>query len=440
MQEVNTDIFYNTYEPELAPIERTERRLLFVGGAFVIVNFSALMLVREVSLLVQWMPLLVWLGCALMGHLLLKRYLPHRDPILFPLAMFLSGWGLVIIDRVAPTFADRQAVWLIASVTAMILTAALPHLIRWLKDYRYILLIGGLLLLVSTIIFGIHPSGEETAPQLWLGYSGLYFQPSEMLKIILVSFLASYLAEQYPVIRAEGIEGDQRRLSFSPRIIGPIFLMWTLAVVVLVWQRDLGTAMLFFIVFLLLLYVASGYTLILVGGGVLAALAGFVAYHLFGVVQLRVDIWLNPWQDAAGRAYQIVQSLMAFASGSVFGQGVGQGTPVFIPVVHSDFIFAALAEEWGLLGVVTSVICLVLIVVRGLRISTLQQERPFYALFALGLSLLIGVQSLMIMGGVLKLVPLTGVTLPFMSYGGSSLLMTFINLGLLLRLSAGDNA
>jgi cell division protein FtsW (lipid II flippase) len=438
MQERTTDIFYNTYEPELSPTERTERRLLLAGGAFIGVNFAALMLVRGNTEITAWMPLIVWIGCSLAGHLLLRRYLTHRDPLLFPLAMFLSGWGLVIIDRVAPAFADRQAIWLIAAIAAMVLTAALPHLIRWLKEYRYILLLTGLTLLVSTIVFGTNPSGEETAPQLWLGFSGLYFQPSEMLKIILVAFLASYLAEQYPLIRAE--DGDERRLSFSPRVFGPILLMWTLAVLVLVWQRDLGTAMLFFIVFLILLYVASGHTLILMSGIVLMAIAGFAAYNLFSVVELRVDIWLNPWADADGRAYQIVQSLMAFASGSVFGQGVGQGAPVFIPVVHSDFIFSALAEEWGLMGVISVVICITLFIVRGLRISTLQQERPFYALLALGLSLLIGVQSLMIMGGVLKLVPLTGVTLPFMSYGGSSLLMTFVNLGLLLRLSAGDNS
>ncbi|HEX2622016.1 MAG TPA: FtsW/RodA/SpoVE family cell cycle protein, partial [Phototrophicaceae bacterium] len=388
----------------------------------------------------QWLPLLVWMVCAAAGHFLLQHYLPQRDPILFPLAMFLSGWGLVVIDRLAPYFADRQAIWLVASVAAMGLTATLPHLIRWLKDYRYLLLIGGLVLLVSTIIFGTNPSGEELAPQLWLGFGGLYFQPSEALKVILVAFLASYLAEQYPILRAEGLELDQRWLPFSPRIMGPILLMWGLCVVVLVWQRDLGTAMLFFIVFLVLLYIASGYTLILVSGAVLTGIAGFVGYHLFDVVQLRIDIWLNPWLEAEGRAYQIVQSLMAFASGGVFGQGVGQGLPTLIPVVHSDFVFAAVSEEWGLLGSLVVVICFIVLVTRGLRISTLHQEKPFYALFAVGLSMLIATQGLLIMGGVLKLVPLTGVTLPFMSYGGSSLLMTFVILGLLLRLSTGEQA
>lgn len=424
----------HTLEPEHLPADRAERRLLLLGGAFVAVNYTALMLVRGAADPLQWVPLLVWLVCAALGHLLLRRYLPAHDPFLFPLAMILSGWGLVMIDRLAPSFADRQAVWLTAALTAMILTAALPHLIRWLKDYRYLLLLGGLALLVSTILFGTNPSGDPFAPQLWLGYSGVYFQPSEALKVILVAFLASYLAEQYPLLRAEGLESD-RRLNFSPRVLGPILLMWSLAAVILVWQRDLGTAMLFFFVFLLLLYVASGSVWILVSGAGLTLIAGVVAYGLFDVVRLRVDIWLNPWLEADGRAYQIVQSLMAFAAGGVFGQGVGQGIPTFIPVAHSDFIFAALAEEWGLLGVVALLVCFLLLVARGLRISTMQQERPFYALLAAGLTLIIGVQMLMITGGVLKLIPLTGVTLPFVSYGGSSLLLTYIMLGLLLRLS-----
>ncbi len=153
------------------------------------------------------------------------------------------------------------------------------------------------------------------------------------------------------------------------------------------------------------------------------------------MVQLRVDIWLNPWPEATGRAYQIVQSLMAFASGSVFGQGIGAGSPSYIPVIHSDFVFAAIAEEWGLLGVIVIIVCFTLLVMRGLQTAVRHQGHPFYTLLAVGLSILIGLQSLLIMGGVLKLVPLTGVTLPFLSYGGSSLLVSFVIIGLLLRLS-----
>jgi cell division protein FtsW (lipid II flippase) len=214
--------------------------------------------------------------------------------------------------------------------------------------------------------------------------------------------------------------------------------MWGISIVILVWQRDLGTAGLFFIVFLLMLYVASGSTLILIGGFILILIAGFAAYHLFSVVELRVDIWLNPWPESDGRAYQIVQSLQAFAAGSIWGEGIAQGLPLYIPVIHSDFAFAALAEEWGLLGVIVVTGCLAMLVARALRIAILQSSYSFHSLLAIGLGMLLAVQSLMIMAGVLKLVPLTGVTLPFISYGGSSLLVSFIIIGLLLRLSATE--
>ncbi|MEO1287401.1 MAG: FtsW/RodA/SpoVE family cell cycle protein, partial [Chloroflexota bacterium] len=155
--------------------------------------------------------------------------------------------------------------------------------------------------------------------------------------------------------------------------------------------------------------------------------------------ELRVDIWLNPWLEADGRAYQIVQSLMAFASGGIFGEGIGQGSPTYIPVVHSDFIFSALAEEYGLIGVLVLVSAICIFIMRGLRIAVQHQDRPFNALLALGLTMLIAIQCILIMGGVLKLLPLTGVTLPYMSYGGSSLLASFVIVGLLLRLSAEVN-
>ena len=432
-----TDTFRIDLHPEELSLElRTERLLLGLSAAFLLVNFLGLTFNRPANQVQDWLHLLVWLICALAGSWLLHRRLPHHDPLLFPLTMFLSGWGLVLIDRLAPLFADRQTVWLVVSITAMLAVAIFPQPLRWLRTYRYVLLLIGLLLLVSTILLGRNPSGQAGAPQLWLGIGSIYFQPSEALKIILVGFLASYLAEQYPVLRAKELNVENRRLAVSPRIFGPIMLMWGLSVVILVWQRDLGTAILFFVVFLTLLYVASGYTLILLSGAILIAIAAIAAYHRFDVVQLRVDIWLNPWPEAEGRAFQIVQSLLAFASGGVFGQGVAQGSPTYIPVVHSDFVFAALAEEWGLLGVIAVICAVVVMVVRGMRVAVHHHARPFLSLLALGLSMLIATQSLLIMGGVLKLLPLTGVTLPFLSYGGSSLLASFVIVGLLLRLSA----
>lgn len=420
---------------------RGERLLLVIGGLFMLVNLLALTInPHHSTTLLDWLTLLVWIGCAIVGTWILDRRLPRRDPLLFPLAMYLSGWGLILIERLEPAFADRQTLWLIAAVAAMIAVVLLPQALRWLRMYRYTLLVFGLALLISTILFGRNPSDPEGvfgAPALWLGVGGVYFQPSELLKIILVAFLASYLAEQYPAMRAEGL-AEPRLLPMSPRIFGPILLMWGLTMIILIWQRDLGTAILFFGVFLTLLYVASSNVFIAISGAVLVIIAALAGYFLFDVVRLRIDIWLNPWPEADGRAYQIVQSLMAFAAGGIWGQGIGEGSPTFIPVVHSDFVFAALAEEWGLLGVIVVIVVIAALVMRGMRIATLQQSRPFNALLAVGLSLLIGFQSLLIMGGVLRVLPLTGVTLPFMSYGGSSLLMSFVLIGLLLRLSAEE--
>jgi len=302
-----------------------------------------------------------------------------------------------------------------------------------------VLLLFGILLLIGTIVLGTNPSGFVNAPQLWLGFGTIFFQPSEALKIILVAFLASYLAEQYPAIRTGNVEGQGWRLSISPRVLGPIVLMWGICILILVWQRDLGTAILFFTIFMLLLYVASGSNLVLISGAILIIAAGLVAYKAFPVVRLRMDIWVNPWPEADGRAFQIVQSLLAYAAGGPFGQGVAQGSPTFIPVVHSDFVFSALAEEWGLLGIITVIACIGILVVRGLQIAIKQERRSFLTLLATGLSLLIATQSFLIMAGVLKIVPLTGVTLPFLSYGGSSLLASFVITGLLLRLSALEN-
>jgi cell division protein FtsW (lipid II flippase) len=423
-------------QEEPAPEVRVEWLLLGLGAAFLLVSFLALSMNRPQGQAQDWLHFVVWLMCAFVGSWLLRRRLPRHDPLLFPVTMFLSGWGLILIDRLAPIFADRQTVWLIVSVVAMLAVAIFPQPLRWLRTYRYVLLVIGLVLLISTIILGRNPSGQAGAPQLWLGIGSVFFQPSEVLKIILVAFLASYLAEQYPALRQKGLNVENRGLVMTPLIFGPIILMWGLSVIILIWQRDLGTAILFFVVFLTLLYAASGYTWILLSGAVLIGIAALVAYSRFDVVQLRVDIWLNPWPEAEGRAFQIVQSLLAFAAGGVLGQGVAQGSPTYIPVVHSDFVFAALGEEWGLLGVIAVICCIVVIVVRGMRIAVRYHARPFLSLLTLGLSMLIATQSLLIMGGVLKLLPLTGVTLPFLSYGGSSLLASFVIIGLLLRLSA----
>ncbi len=406
--------------------------LLLLAGAFIFAGMALIATARSPRA-DQWTSFAVWILCALGAASVLRWRLPSHDPLLLALPMFLSGWGLVAIERLAPAFADRQTLWLAISVLAMLGVAVFPQVLRWLRGYRYSLLAAALLLLGATIVLGRNPSGLDFAPRLWLGAGAFYFQPSEIMKVILVAFMASYLAEQNLTRRARNNEPT----GLSLRLVGPILLMWLLSMVILVWQRDLGTAMLFFIVFLLLLYLSSGDPRLVLGGALLVLVAGVVAYQLFDVVQLRVDIWLDPWPEADGRAYQIVQSLMAFAAGGIAGTGVGMGSPGYIPVVHSDFVFAAIAEEWGLLGVIAILSSFGVLAWRGLGIALNHQGSAFHKLLAAGLTMTLLVQALMIMAGVLKLLPLTGVTLPFISYGGSSLFACHIMLGLLLRLSAG---
>jgi len=414
---------------------RRERLLLILGGVLILINHTTLAIVQDRPPIFLW-PVLVWIVCAVAGHVWLTRRLPGRDPLLFPLAMFLTGWGLNLIARLVPSYTFRQTLWMVFGLAAMVAITALPHDLRWLRRYRYTWLIGGLALLGVTILFGQNPSGGGPRLWIWLGFGRIYYQPSELLKILLVAFLASYFADHQRYMQVDTIRLGAWRVP-SPAFLGPVLLMWGVCVVVLVWQRDLGTATLFFVVFMIMIYLASGQAALLIGGSALLLAAAVAAYRLFDVVALRVNIWWNPWPTADADAYQVVQSLMAISAGGVFGTGIGQGQPNIIPVVHSDFVFAAVSEEWGILGLLAVLISVAVLVVRGMRIAV-QEQQPFRMLLAAGLSLMLGLQSLLIMGGVLKLVPLTGVTLPFLSYGGSSLLTCFAIIGLLLVLSCDE--
>lgn len=421
------------YTTAAAAIIHRERMLLLLAFGFVALNHVALILVRGSSWISLW-TLGLWLICAAAFHLALQRTTPRHDPLIVPLVMLLSGWGLTLVERLAPAFGTRQALWLLVSTFAAIAVTLLPPNLRILQRFRYTWLLAGLLLLGATLIFGVNPSGDPFAPRLWLGIFGIYFQPSEALKLLLVIFLSSYLADKAALIVTTQIRIGQWRLP-ALSYIGPMLLMWGFCMILLVWQRDLGAASLFFLVFLAMLYIATEEPTYPLLGMILLIVAGIIGYRMFGVVRLRVDTWWNPWLDPDDRAFQIVQSLLAVAAGGVFGEGVGLGSPTYIPVVHSDFVFAAIAEEWGLLGALGVLICIIILVMRALRIAVENTRRPFRSLLAAGIGLLFAIQSILIMAGVLKLIPLTGITLPFVSYGGSSLLSSFVMVGLLLRLS-----
>lgn len=369
---------------------------------------------------------LVWLLVQAASLALLLRYRPTFDPVIFAVLLLFSGWSILLADRLAPVFLSRQVSWVVLGTAVVLLTTLIPNSLSWLRRYRYSLLLIGVLLLVATFFFGVNPSGASSA-NYWLKLPlpvPVFFQPSELLKLLLVIFLASYFDEQAFISNKRNVAS----------LLGPIAIMGGFCVLLLVWQQDLGAATLFFLLFLSLFYVATGRKTYLIAGLGLLLVAGTAAYFLFDVVALRVDAWLNPWPNADGRAFQIVQSLYALAAGGVFGQGIGQGYPEYIPVVHSDFVFAAIGEEWGLIGSLTVLLGFALLMHRGMMIG-LRAKRPFHRFLAAGITILISAQAILIMGGVIKLLPLTGVTLPFISYGGSSMVISHLMAGLLLYLS-----
>jgi cell division protein FtsW (lipid II flippase) len=365
----------------------------------------------------------------------------RTDQILLPTVGLLGGIGLLLMERLPQDLAgslgglaQTQLVWL---VLGMALIAGLGVAVRndvWLRRYKYTWAAVGVGLLILTFLFGRDVNGAR----LTLTIGPLSGQPSELLKVILVVFLAGYLSENRGLLVEESTRIGPLRLPPLP-YLAPMIAMWAIALGIVIVQRDLGAALLFFAVFLLLLYVSTArVSFVVLGLGAFVIGAGAL-YFVFGHVRTRIDIWLDPFADPSGAGYQVVQALHAFARGGLIGTGLGGGLPTIagrppIPALHTDFPFAALGEELGLVGILAILGLYLVLVERGLRIASAAQDE-FRAILAAGLSLVIGVQAFIIAGGNLKLIPLTGITLPFVSYGGSSLLANAVIVGLLLALS-----
>jgi cell division protein FtsW (lipid II flippase) len=415
---------------DIAPRSLKIAFLLFgLSFLFTGLSLAQLGLVNDNLSLATFGPLLVLMLCSGLATYLVYSRCWSTDPILLPLVFFLSGLGLVLTTRLAPpAFVVRQQFWLVMATIMLLLITLVPKNLNWLRRYKYTWLISGLLLLAATLVFGVNPSGFG-AP-LWLQVGGIYFQPSEPLKLLMIVFLAAYLADRRrQLIEVKVYLG--RVAMPHPSYFGPMLLMWGFSIVLLIWQRDLGAALLFFGTFLGMLYVATDERSYIWVGTLLLIVAVVIGYHLFDVVRLRVDAFLNPWLDPSGRSFQIVQSLLAFASGGFLGQGLGQGLPTAIPVVHTDFVFAAIGEEYGLWGAVGVLLCFALLVSRAFHLA-LRARSGFEQLLAAGIGTMLGLQTIVITAGTLKLMPLTGVTLPFVSYGGSSLVTSFVMTGILL--------
>jgi cell division protein FtsW (lipid II flippase) len=382
-----------------------------------------------------WFFLAVLIGLYVVAHLGVRRLAPRADGTLLPLAALLNGIGFITITRIDRDAQDQlapsQAVWTMVGVAAFIGTLWLVRRVHLLERYRYTFLFLGLVALLLPLAPGI--GREINGARLWVRLGPINFQPGELAKVFLVVFLAGYLVDKREVLAAGGRRIAGLRIP-AARHLGPLLLAWGFSLVVMMRQKDLGSSLLFFAVFAVMLYIATDRTAFLLAGAGLFVTGAAIGYAIFGHVQERVSVWADPWPVAGGDGYQIVQSLFSFGSGGFAGTGFGLGSPDKIPNASTDFIFSAIGEELGLLGTVAIVIGFLLFVAAGYRIAV-QAQRPFPKLFAAGLTSIIGIQTFVILGGVTRLIPLTGVTLPFISYGGSSLIANFVILALLLRIS-----
>jgi len=414
-------------------IQKTQTRFfsitaLFLGAYALALSLSPAVIARSWQADLRWSH---WIGYTvwLAGFSLVlranRRRLTRRDPLLLPIVALLSGWGLLTIWRLSIYFGLRQTIWLTISLGALIGGMRLQKPLQALRRYKYLWLTGGLILTGLTLLFGTNPMGA--GPRLWLGCCGVYLQPSEPLKLLLIIYLAAYFADWGATFRTENDQTDRLHA------LVPTLIMTGMALLLLIVQRDLGAATLFIFISSVMIYLATGWRWIPVFSLLGLGVAGAGGYLLFDVVRLRVDAWLNPWLDPSGRSYQIVQSLIAVANGGLLGRGPGLGSPSLVPVAHSDFIFAALAEESGLVGALGLLILIALIAHRGLHIA-LHAREPFHRYLAAGLTANIVAQSVLIIAGNLRLLPLTGVMLRFISYGGSSLLVSFLSVMLLAQI------
>jgi cell division protein FtsW (lipid II flippase) len=388
-------------------------------------------------------PLVVYLASLLAAHLVQVVTGRRTDQVLLPAMGLLGGIGLLLMERLPQDLGgalgglgQTQLVWLLIAITIATALAVGVRSDSWLRLYKYSWAAAGIGLLLVTFAFGSEVNGQR----LTLSIGPLSGQPAELLKVILVVFLAGYLSENRALLVEQSTRLGPIRLPPLP-YLAPMVAMWAIALSIVVFNRDLGAALLFFAVFLTLLYVATGRPSYVVLGLVLFVAGSALMYQLFDHVRLRVDVWVDPFATRLGAGYQVVQALYAFGRGGILGTGLGAGLPTVgggqpggIPEIHTDFPFAALGEELGLIGILAILGLYLVVVERGLRIAASAAD-DFRALLAAGLALVVGIQAFIIAAGNLKLIPLTGITLPFVSYGGSSLLANALVIGLLLALS-----
>jgi cell division protein FtsW (lipid II flippase) len=368
-------------------------------------------------------------------HLLIRRFAPNGDPTLFPTAALLSGLGYAVIYRLNPDLADEQFGWLMIGLVLFAATLVIIRDHRSLDAYTYTIGLVGLALLLLPIAPGV--GRTINGARLWVKVGPLTFQPAEIGKVLIVIFLASYLNAKKELLALVTRKIGPIRLP-EPRYLGPLVVAWAVSLAVLFMEKDLGSSLLFFGIFVIMLWAATGRATYLALGLVLMAAGALMGYALFGHVQTRVDIWLHALDPRKVHEFgygQVAQAQFGMATGGIVGSGLGQGSPDLIPFAATDFIFAAIGEELGLFGTTAVLMLYFVLVERGFRIAVARDD-GFSKLLAIGLTSALAFQTFIIVGGVTRLIPLTGITLPFVSYGGSSLVANFVLLALLLRVSS----
>lgn len=383
---------------------------------------------RIVAFLVALIAILV------AAHIANRLLAKGADGILLPVAALLNGIGYVMITRLSERLSGLQTTWTFIAIAAYIGTLLVVQRATDLARYKWsFLLVGAVLLLLPLVPkIGMSSGGAR----IWVHLGRINFQPGEFAKIALALFFAGYLAERRELIAASTWRVGPLRLP-EPRYLLPVVIAWGFAVVVMVAERDLGSSLMFFTLFVVILWVATERVSYLVLGAVMFAGAAFASWHMFDHVRTRVDVWLDPWSQYQTKGYQPIQGWFGLANGGTTGTGLGLGNPNKIPAAHNDFIFAAIGEELGLVGATAILIGFILMIGAGLRVA-IRSDRSFDKLLATGLTTILGVQAFIIIAGVIRVLPLTGVTLPFMSYGGSSLVANYVLLALLVRISDGN--
>lgn len=376
-----------------------------------------------------WAPVLAGglaLGGFLVVHAALSVSRSEGDQLLLPIAAGLSALSLVMIYRVRPELLLREAVWVSLGLMTFVLVRMAVGDLRWVRQYAYVCGALGLVLLVATAAVGVERNGARQ----WIPLGPLTIEPAEIVKLLLVAFYAGVLTATRGLLTLPG----PRRWTTELARIGPMLLVCLGALLLLAFQHDLGLAMLYYSVFLVMLYVATGRLDYILVGLLAFAAGGAACYQVFAHVRVRVDVWMNPWADPSGHGYQILQGLYSLATGGVLGTGLGNGHPELMPAVHTDMLFPAIGEELGAVGAFCVVALYLLLLGRMFR-TAIRAQDPLRQLVAAGLAGALGLQTFIILGGSTRLIPLTGIPAPFLSYGGSAAVSNFAALAVLLGIS-----